>query len=208
MDPDVVAPDSPDVPEALEAYRSPSQRVLDKAIGSLDVHCRTFIGLSPFATLATASPDGWPDVSPRGGAPGFVHVLDEHRLALPDRLGNNRIDSLRNLGGNPRAALMFFVPGFDETLRVYGTTTVVGPGELDVDLTEFGKPPLSVLVMDVRKAYFQCPKSVMRSGLWDPERLVDRSAYPTFGAVLRDHCRDRTIPTDDALMRAALAEEL
>lgn len=208
MDPDILRPDAAAAPDALEVYRSPSQRVLDKEIGLLDHHCRTFIGLSPFATLATASAEGWPDVSPRGGAPGFVHVLDERRLALPDRLGNNRIDSLRNLGANPRAALMFFVPGFDETLRVYGSTTVVAPGELDVDLTEFGKPPLSVLVLQVHKAYFQCPKSVMRSGLWDPERRVDRSAYPTFGAVLRDHCRDATIPADDAVMRAALAEEL
>ena len=208
MDPDALLSHVPGAPDALGAYRTPSKRVLDKEIGSLDVHCRTFIGLSPFATLATASADGWPDVSPRGGAPGFVHVLDEHRLALPDRLGNNRIDSLRNLGGNPRAALMFFVPGFDETLRVYGTTTVVAPGDLAVDLTEFGRPPLSVLVLQVHKAYFQCPKSVMRSGLWDPERRVDRSAHPSFGAVLREHCQDTTITTDDALMRAALTEEL
>ena len=116
MDPETRAPD------ALDAYRSPSQRVLDKEIGSLDTYCRYFIALSPFATLATASADGWPEVSPRGGAPGFVHVLDEHRLALPDRPGNNRVDSLRNLTVNPRAALMFFVPGVDQTLRVYGTT--------------------------------------------------------------------------------------
>jgi PPOX class probable FMN-dependent enzyme len=202
VDADALAPD------ALDAYRSPSQRVLDKEIGALDAFCRDFIALSPFATLATASADGWPEVSPRGGAPGFVHVLDAHRLALPDRLGNNRIDSLRNLTDNPRAALMFFVPGFDETLRVYGTTSVVGPGDLDVDFTEFGKAPLSVLVLQVTKAYFQCPKSVMRSGLWDPERRVDRSTYPSFGTVLREHCRDTTIPTDAAVMRAALAEEL
>ncbi|WP_232797204.1 MSMEG_1061 family FMN-dependent PPOX-type flavoprotein [Blastococcus atacamensis] len=195
-------------PAALDAYRSPSKRVLDKEIGSLDTYCRDFIALSPFATLATASSDGWPEVSPRGGAPGFVHVLDAHRLALPDRLGNNRIDSLRNLVENPRAALMFFVPGFEETLRVYGTTSVVGPDALDVDLTEFGRRPLSVLVLQVSKAYFQCPKSVMRSGLWDPERRMDRSTYPSFGTVLREHCRDTSIPTDDAQMRSELAEEL
>ena len=182
--------------------------MLDKEIHALDAYCRDFIGLSPFATLATATADGWPDVSPRGGAPGFVHVLDERRLALPDRLGNNRIDSLHNLETNPRAALMFFVPGFDETLRVYGTTSVVDPADLEVDLTEFGKPPLSVLVLSVVRAYFQCPKSVMRSGLWDAGRRVDRSAYPSFGTVLREHCRDAAIPTDDTVMRAALTEEL
>ena len=195
-------------PDVLARYRAPSQRVLDKVIPALDEHCRAFIALSPFATLATADADGWPDVSPRGGDPGFVHVLDEHRLALPDRQGNNRIDGLRNVAANPRAALMFFVPGIDETLRVYGTASLVGPDALGVDFTEFGRPPLSVLVLAVRSAYFQCAKSIMRSGLWDPSRVVDRSVFPPFSQVLRDHCRDTTIPVDDAAMRAGLATEL
>ena len=179
----------------------------DKVIHHLDEHCVSFIGLSPFATLATASPEGWPEVSPRGGDPGFVRVLDGSRLALPDRQGNNRIDSLRNLTATPRAALMFFVPGIDETLRVYGTTTLLPPDALDVDLTDFGKPPLSVLVLQVERAYFQCSKSIMRSGLWDPERKVDRSVFPPFSQVLKDHCRDSTIP-GEAQLRASLAEEL
>src|SRR3954465_7031765 len=127
--------------EVLAGYRAPSQRAQDKVIPALDQHCRAFIALSPFATLATAGADGWPDVSPRGGDPGFVHVLDEHRLALPDRQGNNRVDSLRNLAANPRAALMFFVPGIEETLRVYGTASIVAPDALGVDFTEFGRPP-------------------------------------------------------------------
>jgi PPOX class probable FMN-dependent enzyme len=196
-----------DAEEVLAGYRAASQRVLDKVIHRLDEHCAAFIRLSPFATLATASPDGWPDVSPRGGDPGFVRVLDDRRLVLPDRQGNNRVDSLRNLAGNPRAALMFLVPGIDETLRVYGTTTLLPPDALDLDLTDFGKPPLSVLVMAVERAYFQCSKSVMRSGLWNPERRVDRSAFPPFSAVLRDHCRDASIP-DEAVLRAGLAQEL
>jgi uncharacterized protein len=193
--------------EALAPYREASQRVRDKVIHHLDEHCAAFVRLSPFATLATASPDGWPEVSPRCGDPGFVRVLDEHRLALPDRQGNNRIDSLHNLAANPRAALMFFVPGIDETLRVYGTTTLLAPDALDVELTDFGKPPLSVLVLQVERAYFQCSKSVMRSGLWDPERRVERSVFPPFSQVLRDHCRDTTIP-DEAQLRAGLALEL
>src|SRR3954454_15970886 len=121
-------------PSPLDRYRAPGQRVLDKVISRIDGHCAAFIRLAPFATLATATPDGWPDVSPRGGDPGFVHVLDEHRLAMPDRQGNNRVDSLRNLAGNPRAALMFFVPGIDETLRVYGTTTLLPPDALGIDV--------------------------------------------------------------------------
>jgi hypothetical protein len=193
--------------EVLAGYRTASGRVLAKVIHRLDEHCTAFIGLSPFATLATASPDGWPEVSPRGGDPGFVRVLDGNRLAVPDRLGNNRIDSLRNLAGNPRAALMFFVPGIDETLRVYGTTSLVPADALGIDFTEFGKQPLSVLVLQVERAYFQCSKAVMRSGLWEPESRVARSVFPPFSQVLRDHCRDDTIP-DEATLRAGLALEL
>jgi PPOX class probable FMN-dependent enzyme len=195
-------PDSP-----LDRYRTPGQRVLDKVIHHIDEHCAAFIRLSPFATLATASAEGEPDVSPRGGDPGFVHVLEGNRLALPDRQGNNRVDSLRNLAVNPRAALMFFVPGIDETLRVYGTTSLHAPDALGIDFTEFGRAPLSVLVLEVDRAYFQCSKSVMRSGLWDPDRRVERSVFPPFSQVLRDHCRDETIP-DEATLRADLALEL
>ena len=192
----------------LAGYRPASQRALDKVVDALDEHCRAFIALSPFATLATTDAGGWPDVSPRGGDPGFVRVLDEHRLALPDRQGNNRVDSLRNVAANPRAALMFLVPGFDETLRVYGTASLVGPEALDVDLTDFGKQPHSVLVLRVERAYFQCAKAVMRSRLWDPDRRVERSAFPPMSQVLRDHCGYPAVPFDDAQFRMELAQEL
>lgn len=192
----------------LAGYRAPGGLVLDKVIDHLDAHCREFIAHSPFATMATADAEGWPDISPRGGDPGFVHVLDEHRLALPDRPGNNRVDSLRNVAVNPRAALLFFVPGIEQTLRVYGRASLMTHGELGIDLTEFGRAPLSVLVLDVHKAYFQCPKSVMRSGLWDPARRVEKTALTPFGRVLKDHCALETDLPDDATMRADLAQEL
>ncbi|MGY1621316.1 MSMEG_1061 family FMN-dependent PPOX-type flavoprotein [Geodermatophilus sp. SYSU D00965] len=194
--------------DVLARYRDPSQLVQDKVIDHLDRHCAAFIGLAPFATLSTASAEGWPDVSPRGGDPGFVKVLDAHRLALPDRPGNNRVDSLRNVAGNPRVALLFLVPGIEETLRVYGTAELAVPEELDVDLTEFGRAPRSVLVVTVERAYFQCAKSVMRSGLWDPQRRVERSAFAPMRVVFADHCRLTTPLPDDAVMRAGLAEEL
>src|SRR3954451_15544126 len=194
--------------DVLTRYRDPSRLVQDKVIDHLDRHCAAFIGLAPFATLSTASADGWPDVSPRGGDPGFVKVLDEHRLALPDRPGNNRVDSLRNVAGNPRVALLFLVPGIEETLRVFGTAELAAPEELDVDLTEFGRAPRSVLVVTVARAYFQCAKAVMRSGLWDPSRQVERSAFAPMREVLGDHCRLTTPLPDDAVMRAGLAQEL
>jgi PPOX class probable FMN-dependent enzyme len=200
-------PPAPADDAVLARYREPGQRVLDKVIHRLDEHCAAFIRLSPFATLATASAEGWPDVSPRGGDPGFVRVLDENRLAMPDRQGNNRVDSLRKLAENPRAAVMFFVPGIDETLRVYGTTTLVPPDALGIDFTEFGKAPLSLLVLQVEQAYFQCSKAVMRSGLWNAESRVDRSVFPPFSQVLRDHCNDATVP-DEATLRAGLTLEL
>src|SRR3954464_11175244 len=193
--------------DVLAGYRAPSQAVQDKEIDHVDEHCRRFLELSPFATLATTDADGWPDVSPRGGDPGFVKVLDPNRLALPDRQGNNRVDSLRNLAANPRAALMFMVPGIEETLRVYGRTALHGPDDLGIDLTEFGRPPLSVLVLHAEKAYFQCSKAVIRSELWNPERRVERSVFPPFSQVLRDHCRDDSMP-DEETLRAGLRLEL
>jgi uncharacterized protein len=194
--------------DVLAGYRTPSQLVQDKEIDHVDEHCRRFIELSPFTVLSTADADGWPEVSPRGGDPGFVKVLDEHRLALPDRQGNNRVDSLRNLAANPRAALLFFVPGIEETLKVFGTTELLPADALDVDLTEFGRAPRAVLLTTVQRAYLQCAKAVMRSGLWDPARQVPRSAWPPFGEVLKDHCRLATPLPDDATMRAELATEL
>jgi PPOX class probable FMN-dependent enzyme len=194
--------------DVLAGYRPPSQLVLDKEIDHVDEHCRRFIELSPFAVLSTADAEGWPEVSPRGGDPGFVKVLDPHRLALPDRQGNNRIDSLRNVVANPRAAVLFFVPGFEETLKVFGTTELLPADGLGVDLTEFGKAPRSVLVLTVQRAYLQCAKAVMRSGLWDPSSRVPRDAWAPFGQVIKDHCRLATPLPDDATIRADLAQEL
>lgn len=202
-----VVPDAPPAEQVLAGYRDPSRLVRDKVIHHLDEHCIAFIGLSPFATLATSSPDGFPDVSPRGGDPGFVKVLDARTLVLPDRQGNNRVDSMKNLAGNPRAALMFLVPGIDESLRVYGPTALLPADALDLDLAEFGRAPQSVLVLRVERAYFQCSKAVMRSGLWDPERRVQRSVFPPFSQVLKDHCRTEDIPGEDVL-RAGLRQEL
>lgn len=173
--------------DPLSAYPEPGGRAVAKEIDRLDRHCRAFIGLSPFAVLSSATAEGEPDVSPRGGLPGFVKVLDEHRLMLPDRLGNNRLDSLRKISANPRVAMLFMVPGIDETLRVYGDTDVTDAASAPVAAEERGRPPRSVLVLRVRKAFFHCAKALMRAELWNPDAQVPRDALPSTGQILRDH---------------------
>ncbi len=143
--------------------------------------------LSPFAILSTADADASPDLSPRGGPPGFVRVLDEHTMLLPDRPGNNRLDSLRKVAENPRIALLFLVPGVEETLRVYGSCELVAAGELTLDLADHGRAPRSALVVHVTYAFFHCAKALMRSGLWDQQEQIDRADFPTMGELMRAH---------------------
>ena len=142
----------------LASYRPPSQLVLDKEIDHLDVHCRALVGLSPFLTLATADADGFPEVSPRGGDPGFVKVLDEHRLVLPDRQGNNRLDSLRNIVADPRVAFCFLLPGVPEAMRVNGRAVISTDPALCARFAFRGQTPRTVLVTTVEAVYFQCAK--------------------------------------------------
>jgi PPOX class probable FMN-dependent enzyme len=167
-------------------YKQPSSGAANKDIVRIDNHCRWFIGLSPFLCIGTSGPDGLGDVSPRGGAPGFVHVLDERRLAMPDRPGNNRLDSLGNIAERPGIGLLFFIPGFEDVLRINGLAHLTTDPAL---MARFGvdeKPPRSVMVIEVKEAYLHCPKAVRRAGLWNPEAQVDRGAWPSAGEIYRD----------------------
>ncbi|MCP4617282.1 MAG: hypothetical protein GY844_12725 [Bradyrhizobium sp.] len=167
-------------------YPNPSERVLAKARPSLDVHSKKFIGMSPFCVLATSGSDGSVDASPRGGTPGFVHVAGDNSLLMPDRSGNNRIDSFRNIvEGTGLLQLIFFVPGIDETLRVGGRGTLSTDPALMAAMVEFGKPPRAILSIDVSVAYFHCGKALMRSKLWTAER-VERKVMPSIGEVIHD----------------------
>ncbi len=167
-------------PDGLrQLYPPATVRASRKEIDHLDHHCRRFIGLSPFCVLGTVDADGAPDLSPRGGAPGFVRVLDAHTATLADRPGNYRIDSLTNVVGNPAVTLLFLVPGIDETLRVYGRGSVVAR---DVDAKE-----RTEVRIEVTKAYFHCAKALMRSKLWDPARRVERTTFPTMGELINEH---------------------
>ena len=161
----------------------PGEASLAKVADHVHPLYRPYIEASPFAVLATLGPQGL-DTSPRGDAPGFVKVADAHTLLLPDRRGNQRIDSLRNIVHNPQAALLFLVPGIGEALRVNGTARISAAPGLCQALAVDDKVPASVLVISVRSVFFQCARAIKRSGLWDASTHRDRSALPSPGAIL------------------------
>ncbi|MEV7039357.1 pyridoxamine 5'-phosphate oxidase family protein [Amycolatopsis sp. NPDC051061] len=157
-----------------------------KVIDHLDEHARTLIAHSPFVLLATSSPDGSCDVSPRGDPAGSVLVLDDRTLVLADRPGNKLIDSFRNIVDNPHAGLLFLVPGMNETLRVNGRAQLVSDAPFFDSLVVKGKRPKLAVVIEVEELYMHCAKAFLRSSLWDPSTWPDRSALPTLGTILRD----------------------
>jgi PPOX class probable FMN-dependent enzyme len=168
-------------------YPKPTPRVIAKARPSLDAHARKFIAMSPFCVLATTGADGRADASPRGGNPGFVHVGGPNLLLMPDRPGNNRIDSFKNvLAGSGCVQLIFFVPGIDETLRVGGKAALTADADLVGSMAEFGKPPRAILRIAVEEAYFHCGKALMRAKLWSHESRVPRAALPSISEVIYD----------------------
>ena len=171
-------------------YPVPSPRVIAKARPEIDAHARKFIAMSPFCVLATSGSDGSVDASPRGGNPGFIRVDGPNRLLMPDRPGNNRIDSFKNIvEGSGLVQLIFFVPGIDETLRVGGSGTLSAEPDLLASMEEFGKLPRAVLSIKVREAYFHCGKALMRSRLWSPEARVERSGFPSISQVIHDQTK-------------------
>lgn len=173
-----------------ELYGPASQGSILKEVDHVHPHYRAFIEAAPFMALATSGPGGL-DVSPRGDPAGFVEVADARTLLVPDRRGNNRLDSLRNILTDPRVALLFLVPGIGETLRVNGRAEIVTDPELLARFAMRERPPRSVVVVHVETVYFQCSKAVVRSGLWDPSRHVPRSALPSTGTILADLSRSR-----------------
>lgn len=170
-------------------YKQPGGGAVGKDIAQIDAHFANFIALSPFLCIGTTSENGFGDVSPRGGEPGFVHVIDERTLAMPDRPGNNRLDSLGNITRNAGVGLLFFVPGFEDTLRVNGVARLTTDPTLVARFTDDGKPPRSVVVIDVKEAYLHCVKAIKRAGLWAQDAQVDRATFPTAGHVYRDQLK-------------------
>lgn len=173
--------------EELRAlYALPKERAVKKQLDYLDPHCIRFISLSPFLVIASASRAGMPDASPRGGEPGFVHVLDERTLLLPDAKGNNRLDTLMNIIETGRVGLIFLIPGIDETLRVNGDAALGDEPEMIGRFADRENPPKLVVRITVREAYLHCAKAFMRSKLWNPDRRVERSVLPPMGKMIND----------------------
>ena len=171
--------------EDLEAiYGKPAAPAVVKEIPYISEHYRAFIEKSPFVIIATAGPEGL-DCSPRGDPAGFVRVADPKTLLIPDRRGNNRVDSLRNIVRDPRVALLFMIPGIGSTMRVNGRAVLDTDPALCAGFAMRGNPPLCVIRVSVESAYPQCPKALIRSRLWDPAAQVDRSCLPSTGEMMQ-----------------------
>jgi len=172
---------------ALRAlHHAPMSRATDKVLRALDGHCRRIVELSPFCVIATQGPRG-ADVSPRGDPPGFVRIIDEATLLLPDRVGNNRLDGMTNLLANPRIGLLFLVPGMNETLRINGTARISDDRRLLGACAVSGRAPKVGLVIAVEEAFLHCAKALVRSALWDASRHIDRASLPSYADMLLDH---------------------
>ena len=174
-----------DVATLEQLYGAPAGASLAKEVDHLHPHYQRLIAASPFFVLATCGPGGM-DASPRGDAPGFVAVQDEKTLLIPDRRGNNRVDSLRNIIADPHVALLFLIPGVGETLRVNGRAEIrTDPALLERFAVE-GKLPRSVIVVHVDTVFFQCARAIFRSRLWDPARHIERGSLPSLGTIVSD----------------------
>jgi uncharacterized protein len=168
-----------------EVIGEPTALVVSKISDRLNHLTRQFIERSPFVCIGTAGPDGGLDVSPRGDPTGFVRILDERTLLVPERPGNRIADTLTNLLEDPRIALLFLIPGVGDTFRVNGTAEIIDDPELLAGSAVEGKPPRLGLLVAIEEAYTQCPKALIRSDLWNPERHVERSELPRTGEILR-----------------------
>ena len=189
--PDTISPRIVRSVAELEAlYGQPGEASTVKEVAHITPHYRAYIEAAPFCALATSGPEGL-DCSPRGDKPGFVRVHDEKTLMLPDRRGNNRIDSLRNIVRDPRVALLFLIPGVGNTLRVNGRAHLNVEPSLLASFEIDGKPPRSVMVMQVDAIYFQCARALVRSELWNPARFAPDGKVPSMGTMLASATKGR-----------------
>ena len=190
--------------ELAELIGAPSELSLRKELKTLDIHMRRFIAQSPFAVISTHSASGRCDASPRGDAPGFVHVIDDRTLLIPDRFGNRRVDSYRNILETGRIGLLFLVPGFGETLRVNGRAVLITGEAWLTPLTAQGKRPLVAVAVEVEECFLQCAKAIIRSKLWDPHDRPSLESLPCAAEMLHDHAQ---LPDFDVAKMQTLLDE-
>lgn len=167
----------------------PSDLVRNKVIAFIDKHCSDIIAKSPFLLMSTSDNQGFCDVSPRGDMPGFVMVLDQKHLIIPERLGNRRVDSLRNIMSNGRIGLIFIIPGLEETLRINGRAYVVRDEELLIQMEVKGRMPMVGIGVEVEECYVHCAKAFKRSNLWNPDTWLHKDQLPNMGRALSDHAK-------------------
>ena len=175
-----------DIAEIREIYGEPMERTIKKQLPRLEKHSRAFIALSPFLVIASSDPSGRCDASPKGDAPGFVKVIDDETLLIPDRLGNNRVDTIGNLLASPGVGLIFFVPGVNETLRVNGRAQITRDPALLEPCAVQGKVPRSGILITAEEVYFHCGKALIRSDLWNPEKHIPRGEWPSLGRIIAE----------------------
>lgn len=175
--------------ELREILGQPSERALKKVISSLDHHCVDFLSKSPFLVLSTANKLGECDASPRGDAPGFVYVLNQNKIIIPERPGNRRIDSILNIISNPHVGLIFFIPGLGETLRINGKAYITNDEEILKEMQANGRNPLLGIVVEIEECYIHCAKAFIRSKMWDPESWLNKRELPSAAKMLMEHAK-------------------
>lgn len=190
--------------EEFEEFRSfigqPSQIATNKVISFIDQHCRNFISMSPFLTLATSNSEGKCDVSPRGDFPGFVSVLDEHHLFIPERPGNRRVDSAENIITNPNIGLIFLIPGLGETLRINGKAYISRDPELLEKNSINGRSPLFGILVEVEECFVHCAKALIRSKLWNSDSWLTKENLPLVPQMLLEHSKIPNVTADQVAM--------
>lgn len=193
--------------ELRSVYRPPNAVPLEKVIHTLDEHCVDFLAKSPFMVLSTANADGTVDGSPKGGEPGFVSAIDDLRIAWADLSGNNRLDSFENIVTNPAVALLFMIPGLDETLRINGTAELSTDPELCESLAVGGRPAKVAVVVTIAEAYVHCNKAFRRSSLWDSDSWISEDAIPDGATMFKAHAAEGLKDMSASDINAALEKD-
>lgn len=185
-----------DTAKLTEIIGAPKPEIATKEMPALDAHCRHFISLCPFLCISTADADGNQDVSPRGDPPGFVRVLDDRTVLIPDRKGNRRVDTMRNILENPHVGLLLMLPGVEEVVRINGKATLAEDPALLAASEINGSVPALGIIVRIDDVFFHCAKAVIRSKLWDPDTPIQRSKFPTYGEIVRDQRAPGADPAD------------